>query len=93
MKVRYVNGKCRAGVTDFFSTAYLDTPALPDGSYTGTNKHSDEFVHLRWDDEAEVWRMVCERVYLPYNAYVEAPPGPEDLSKRPPCTCWSADDQ
>lgn len=84
MKVgyRYADG--------YMSTAYLDTQ-LEDGSWTGVNKHTDEYVHVRWDESEGKWVTVCERVYLPYNAYIDAPPGKEDLSKRPPCSCWSPD--
>ena len=40
MKVRYGRNSC----------AYLDTEH-EDGSYTGTNKYTDEPVTLRWDGE------------------------------------------
>lgn len=45
IKVRYDNGSC----------AYLDT-RHPDGTFSGTNKYTDEPVTLRWDDEAEEWK-------------------------------------
>lgn len=86
MKVGY-----RDQVDGYESKAYLDDDPLPDGSYVGVNKHTDEHVHVRWDTGAQQWLTVCRRVYLPYNSYIDAPPGPEDIEKRPPCTCWSAD--
>jgi hypothetical protein len=70
-------------------TAYLDTPALADGSYVGTNKHTDEFVHVKWSNKEKAWLTVCERVYGPYNPYTDE--SPEIIEQRPPCTCWSPD--
>jgi hypothetical protein len=42
MKVRY---RMASG---YETTAYLDDEANVDGSYSGTNKHTDEPVTVRW---------------------------------------------
>jgi hypothetical protein len=75
-KVRYNGHNC----------AYLDEPALPDGSYVGDNKYSGTPVHLRWDDVSEEWIEVCVREFTMPDAYsgmwIEALP-------RVPCSCWA----
>lgn len=65
------------------SKAYLDEPALPDGSYVGTNKHTDLPVHLRYDEPANTWREVCTRHFNcdPYTGTIT------EVGERPPCSC------
>lgn len=65
------------------STAYLDEPALPDGSYVGVNKHTDIPVHVRWDDSTDGWVSVCEREIGEFNWRTETfavGPPPEGCS-------------
>lgn len=59
MKVKY---RVPAG---YETTAYLDDDPLPDGSYVGTNKHTDHPLHLRWDDIISAWVPVCHREWTP----------------------------
>jgi hypothetical protein len=80
IKVRY-----RWGSEQFESVAYLDEPALPDGSYVGINKHTDMPVHLRWDPEAEIWVEVCRREFA-YDTPLHLGTFHE-VGERPDCTC------
>lgn len=41
----------------FWNTAYLDWRNLDTGLAGGTEKHTGEPVSLRWDDDAEHWRL------------------------------------
>lgn len=65
------------------STAYLEDVPLEDGSYVGVNKHSDMPVHLRWDDEQEVWVEVCHREWRAINVYTDEW---EEIDPQP-CVC------
>lgn len=79
MKVTYEHGDKR-----YRTTAYLNDEALPDGSYVGTNKHTDLPVHLRWSDERDVWIEVCHREFSLVDIYNERY---EEVGERPECSC------
>lgn len=88
MKVTYYDRE-DGRYTEHTTKAYLDETPLPDGSYVGTNKHTEIFVHVRWDPTAGedgAWLEVCERVYGPYDMYSDS--FPEIVDQRPACTCW-----
>lgn len=66
------------------SKAYLNQLPLPDGSYTGVNKHTDEPIHVKWSNGPDEWVAVCAREALPFNPYTEdSKYGPPD----PNCIC------
>lgn len=75
---------------DRVSTAYLDDVPLSDGSYVGTNKHTDMPVHVTWVDSPKIkvgWIEVCHRHFDYVGPLLES--FEEDIEARsdPNCLC------
>lgn len=43
------------GAAGYTSTAYLHESAAPDGMHYGADKHTDNPVRVRWNDDTERW--------------------------------------
>lgn len=73
-----------------FSTAYLDDEPLSDGSYVGTNKHTDLPIHVVWTDDPKIkvgWIQVCIRKWDMKDVYREIWEEDIDARDSPNCLC------
>lgn len=53
MKIGYFDA------ADYESKAYLDEEIAP-GVWTGTHKHTDDPLRVRWDEATERWLLIDE---------------------------------
>lgn len=81
------------GKLDRISTAYLNDKPLEDGSYVGTNKHTDLPVHLAWHDTktGSGWYLVCVRTWDYKDVLNETWEERIDERSKPDCICLKED--